>query len=78
MYSGMRLEQSLKTTQQMILSPQMQQAIQILQMPIMDLRLKVAQEMAVSHLRPFWRSLTGRLKAVVYPPKGHGTVVRLF
>ena len=40
-----RLEQTLKTVQQMILSPQMQQAIQILQMPIMELRAKIAQEM---------------------------------
>ncbi|EKD27891.1 MAG: hypothetical protein ACD_79C00507G0005 [uncultured bacterium] len=40
-----RLEQTLKTTQQMILSPQMQQAIQILQMPIMELRAKISEEM---------------------------------
>ena len=40
-----RLEQTLKTVQQMILSPQMQQAIQILQMPVMELRVKIAQEM---------------------------------
>jgi RNA polymerase sigma-54 factor len=45
-----RLEQSLRTTQQMILSPQMQQAIQILQMPLMELRLKVSQEMAENPL----------------------------
>lgn len=48
MVAGTRLEQTLKTTQQMIMSPQMQQAIQILQMPIMDLRLRVAEEMAAN------------------------------
>ncbi len=47
---GIRMEQSLRTTQQMILSPQMQQAIQILQMPLMELRQKVSQEMAENPL----------------------------
>ena len=50
MAMNIRLEQSLKTVQQLVLSPQMQQAIQILQMPIMELRLKIAEEMAANPL----------------------------
>ncbi|MBN2145028.1 MAG: RNA polymerase factor sigma-54, partial [Candidatus Aureabacteria bacterium] len=46
MVIGTRMEQSMKTIQQMVLSPQMQQAIQVLQMPIMELRAKISQEMA--------------------------------
>ena len=41
-----RFEQILKQAQTFILSPQMQQAIKMLQMPLMDLRMLVRQEMA--------------------------------
>ncbi|MDP8246860.1 MAG: RNA polymerase factor sigma-54 [Candidatus Tritonobacter lacicola] len=45
---ALKFEQILKQTQTLVLSPQMQQAIKMLQMPLMDLRMLVSQEMAAN------------------------------
>jgi len=46
----MRLAINLKQTQKLILSPQMQQAIKILQLPLMELRADIQQELATNPL----------------------------
>ncbi len=45
---ALRLELAQRQTQKLILSPQMQQAIHILQLPIMDLRTLAIEELAVN------------------------------
>src|SRR5262245_41793330 len=42
---SIRLEQVQKQTQKLIMSPQMQQAIQLLQLPLMELSTLIQQEM---------------------------------
>ncbi|MCK5708119.1 MAG: RNA polymerase factor sigma-54 [Candidatus Aureabacteria bacterium] len=42
---ALRLEQVLKMSQQLVMSPQMQQAIKILQLPLMELRATVQEEL---------------------------------
>lgn len=46
----MKLQLDLKQTQKLILSPQMQQAIKILQLPLMELRNEIQQELATNPL----------------------------
>ena len=46
----LKFEQILRQSQSLVLSPQMQQAIKMLQMPLMDLRMLVRQEMASNPL----------------------------
>ena len=45
---ALRLEQQLKLTQQLVMSPQMQQAIKILQLPLMELRATIQEEMNIN------------------------------
>ncbi len=42
---ALRLEQNLKLSQQLVMSPQMQQAIKILQLPLMELRATIQEEL---------------------------------
>lgn len=48
--NNIHLNLALRQTQKLILSPQMQQAIKILQLPLMDLRNEIQQEIATNPL----------------------------
>ena len=45
---ALKLEQQIKLAQQLIMSPQMQQAIKILQLPLMELRATIQEEMNIN------------------------------